>query len=254
MAAVFEGQPNRARIMLGPVERAIHAACRVDEHRQMTWGEYLLAVVVFSVVSAAALLAMLLSQRVLPLNPQAFSGMSPLLALNTAIRFMTTTDWQAYSGESAAVAVAAIRGLTRSNGTTLGNFGLMSRVRGCTCVEGASQTITGGPIASQEIIKQLGVNGGGFVGANSVSPNENPTPLTDVLQCLAMFLIGADLTNTFGRLGGDVRQGWTLYAVMCVLFAGGFAAVWGAEHERETANPSFRRRNASVQTWAAAAV
>mgnify|MGYP001167493484 CR=1 FL=1 len=83
-----------------------------------------------------------------------------------------------------------------------------------TTLQGAHQTITGGPIASQEIIKQLGVNGGGFVGANSAAPNENPTPLTDFLQLLAMFLIGAALTNTFGRLVGDVRQGWMLYAVM----------------------------------------
>jgi K+-transporting ATPase ATPase A chain len=97
-------------------------------------------------------------------------------------------------------------------------------------IDGGAQTITGGPMASQEIIKQLGVNGGGFVSANSASPNENPTPLTDVLQCLAMFLIGAGLTNTFGRLVGNVRQGWALYAVMTVLFVGGFAAVWGAEH------------------------
>jgi len=99
-----------------------------------------------------------------------------------------------------------------------------------TTLEGAHQTITGGPIASQEIIKQLGVNGGGFVGANSAAPNENPTPLTDFLQLVAMFAIGAALTNTFGRLVGDVRQGWTLYAVMLALFVGGFACVWGAEH------------------------
>jgi K+-transporting ATPase ATPase A chain len=155
--------------------------------------------------------------------------------------------------------MAVIRGFTRSNATTLGNFWVdltrsllyvllplsvigallfvwqgepqnFSPYVTATTLEGAHQTITGGPMASQEIIKQLGVNGGGFVGANSASPNENPTPLTDFFQLLAMFLIGAALTNTFGRLVGDVRQGWTLFAVMLALFAAGFAVVWGAEH------------------------
>ena len=280
MAAVFEGAPTRARRVLGGCEGLIYRVCRIDERREMTWLEYLLAAVIFSGISALALFVVLLVQRVLPLNPQGFASLSPLLALNVAISFMTTTDWQAYSGETTlgylsqmllgwqnfvaaavglAVAIAAIRGFTRSNATTLGNFwvdltrswlyvllplsivgALLFVWQGtpqnftpyvsAQTIDGAPQTITGGPMASQEIIKQLGVNGGGFVGANSASPNENPTPLTDVLQCLAMFLIGAGLTNTFGRLVGNVRQGWTLFAVMSVLFVGGFAAVWGAEH------------------------
>jgi K+-transporting ATPase ATPase A chain len=281
MATVFEGPPTGVRRALGGIEAAIYRWCRIDPTHEMQWKTYLAAVVAFTVVSAGALGVLLLSQALLPLNPQHFAGLSPLLAFNVAVSFATTTNWQAYSGESTlgylaqmaglawqnfvaaavglAVAIAVIRGFTRSSATTLGNFwvdltrsllyvllplsvigALLFAWQGtpqnfspyltATTLEGAHQTITGGPMASQEIIKQLGVNGGGFVGANSAAPNENPTPLTDFFQLLAMFLIGAALTNTFGRLVGDVRQGWTLFAVMLALFVGGFAVVWGAEH------------------------
>jgi K+-transporting ATPase ATPase A chain len=281
MAAVFEGPPTGVRRALGGIEASIYRWCRIDPADEMQWKTYLAAVVAFTVVSAAALGVLLLSQALLPLNPQHFAGLSPLLAFNIAVSFATTTNWQAYSGESTlgylaqmaglawqnfvaaavglAVAIAVIRGFTRSSATTLGNFWVdltrsllyvllplsvigallfvwqgtpqnFSPYLTATTLDGAHQTITGGPIASQEIIKQLGVNGGGFVGANSAAPNENPTPLTDFFALLAMFLIGAALTNTFGRLVGDVRQGWTLFAVMLALFVGGFAVVWGAEH------------------------
>jgi K+-transporting ATPase ATPase A chain len=281
MAAVFEGPPTGVRRGLGGIEAAIYRWCRIDPTHEMQWKTYLAAVVAFTAVSGAALGLLLLAQAVLPLNPQHFAGLSPLLAFNVAVSFATTTNWQAYSGESTlgylaqmaglawqnfvaaavglAVAIAVIRGFTRSSATTLGNFWVdltrsllyvllplsvigallfvwqgtpqnFSPYLTATTLEGAHQTITGGPMASQEIVKQLGVNGGGFVGANSAAPNENPTPLTDFFQLLAMFLIGAALTNTFGRLVGDVRQGWTLFAVMLALFVGGFAVVWGAEH------------------------
>ncbi len=280
MATIFEGAPCSARRVFGPVERSIYRACRIDEAAEMTWLEYLVAALIFSGVSALALWLAVAAQKLLPLNPQAFDNLRPLLALNVAMSFMTTTDWQAYAGETAlsylsqmllgwqnfvapavglAVAIAALRGFTRSGATTLGNFWvdltrawlyvlLPMSIAGALLfiwqgtpqnfapyltaqtLDGAAQTITGGPIASQEIIKQLGVNGGGFVAANSAAPNENPTPLTDALQFLAMFLIGAGLTNTFGRLVGDVRQGWTLYTVMAVLFIGAFAGTWSAEH------------------------
>jgi K+-transporting ATPase ATPase A chain len=280
MAAVFEGEPNAARRIVGRCERRIYQICRIDERQEMTWREYLGAAVVFSGVSALALFVALIGQRFFPLNPQAFANLPPLLALNVAISFMTTTDWQAYAGETtlgylaqmllgwqnfvgaavgSAVAIAAIRGFRRSGAVTLGNFWVdltrswlyvllpisiagavlfvwqgtpqnLSAYAPVRTLEGGNQTITGGPIASQEIIKQLGVNGGGFVAANSAAPNENPTPLTDWIGCLAMFLIGAGLTNTFGRLVGDARQGWMLYAVMTVLFMGGFLATWLPEH------------------------
>jgi K+-transporting ATPase ATPase A chain len=281
MAGVFEGPPAGARRILGPAEALVYRLCAVDPSREMRWTTYLAAAVAFTVVSGAALFVLLIAQAGLPLNPQHFPNLAPVLAFNVAVSFATTTNWQAYSGESAlgylaqmaglawqnfvaagvglAVAIAAIRGFTRSTTDTLGNFwvdltrsllyvllplsvigALLFVWQGtaqnvlpyltAATLDGAHQTITGGPMASQEIIKQLGVNGGGFVGANSAAPNENPTPLTDFLQLLAMFLIGAALTNTFGRLVNDVRQGWMLYVVMLALFVGGFAAVWGAEH------------------------
>lgn len=281
MTAVFTGRRTFAHRVLAPLEAAVYRVCRIDPSREMVWTAYLMAVVVFTGVSAAALFLLLLAQQALPLNPQHFANLSPLLALNVAISFATTTNWQAYSGESTlsylaqmaglawqnfiaaaaglAVAIAVIRGFTRSAATTIGNFWVdltrsllyvllpisvigallfvwqgtpqnFSPYVAATTLEGAHQTITGGPIASQEIIKQLGVNGGGFLAANSAAPNENPTPLTDFFQLLAMFLIGAGLTNTFGRLVGDVRQGWTFFAVMLALFVAGFAVVWGAEH------------------------
>jgi len=281
MEAVFTGRPTILHRVLAPVESALYRCCRIDPTSEMRWTTYLAAVVAFTVVSGAALFLLLIFQRSLPLNPQRFGNLPPLLAFNVAVSFATTTNWQAYAGETTlgyfaqmaglawqnfvaaavgiAVAVAAIRGFTRSRGTTLGNFwvdltrsllyvllpismigALLFVWQGtpqnflpyqtAATLDGAHQTITGGPIASQEIIKQLGVNGGGFVGANSAAPNENPTPLTDLIQMLAMFAIGAALTNTFGRLVGDVRQGWTLFAVMFALFVGGFAVVQLAEH------------------------
>jgi K+-transporting ATPase ATPase A chain len=281
MEAVFSGRRTVAHRVLAPLESTVYRLCRIDPEREMRWTTYLAALVAFTAVSTAALFLLLVTQQWLPLNPQHFANLPPLLALNVAISFATTTNWQAYSGESTlgylaqmsglawqnfvaaaaglAVAIAAIRGFTRSGATTIGNFwadltrslvyvllpisvigALLFVWQGtpqnfspyvtATTPEGAHQTITGGPIASQEIIKQLGVNGGGFVAANSAAPNENPTPLTDFFQLLAMFLIGAALTNTFGRFVGDTRQGWTLFAVMMALFAAGFAVVWGAEH------------------------
>jgi len=280
MAAVFTGAgrwPHRAG---GSLERLVYRVCGIDERSEMTWRGYLGAAALFSTVSALALMLVLLGQYVLPLNPQHFANLSPLLALNVAISFMTTTNWQAYSGESTmsylsqmllgwqnfvaaavglAVAIASVRGFTRSNQTTLGNFWVdltrallyvllplsiagallfvwqgtpqnFAPYASAHTLEGASQTITGGPMASQAIIEQLGVNGGGFVAANAASPTQNPTPLTDWLQSFAMVLIGAGLTNTFGRLVGNTRQGWLLYAVMMALFVAGFAAIWGAEH------------------------
>jgi potassium-transporting ATPase potassium-binding subunit len=281
MAGVFEGPSTGVRRILGPAESLVYRLCAIDPSCEMRWTTYLAAVVVFTAVSTAALFVLLILQAALSLNPQHFPSLAPLLAFNVAVSFATTTNWQAYSGESAlgylaqmaglawqnfvaaavgiAVAIAAIRGFTRSTTATLGNFWVdltrsllyvllplsvigallfvwqgtaqnFSPHATATTLEGAHQTITGGPMASQEIIKQLGVNGGGFVGANSAAPTENPTPLTDFLQLLAMVLIGAALTNTFGRLVNDVRQGWMLYFVMLGLFVGGFAAVWGAEH------------------------
>jgi K+-transporting ATPase ATPase A chain len=250
LATVFGGAPHPVRRVLGPLEAAIYRLCRVDPASEMSWKTYLAAVVTFTFVSIAALFALLCTQQWLPLNPQHFPNLPPLLALNVAVSFGTTTNWQALSDESTlgylaqmtglawqnfvaaaiglAVLIAVVRGFTRSSARTLGNFWvdltrswlyvlLPISVLGAllliwqgtpqnfapyttvTTLEGTHQTITGGPMASQTIIEQLGVNGGGFVAANVASPNLNPTPLTDLLQFFAMFLLGAALTNMFGR-------------------------------------------------------
>lgn len=281
LAAVFGDAPHVVRRTLGALETGIYRACRIDPAQEMSWTAYLSAVVIFTAVSMAALFGLLSTQQWLPLNPQHVANLPPLLAFNVAASFATTTNWQAYSGESAlsylaqmaglawqnfvaagiglAVAIAAIRGFTRSSARTLGNFwvdltrswlyvllpisaigALLLIWQGTpqnfapyatvTTLEGAHQTITGGPMATQTIIEQLGVNGGGFVAANVASPNLNPTPLSDLLQFFAMFLLGAALTNMFGRMVGNVRHGWVLYGVMFGLFLGGFAVVWGSEH------------------------
>lgn len=280
MAAVFTGGDNAATWFGRPVERMIYRVCRIDG-ADMSWRRYLAAIVWFTAVPIVAVFLSLIVQQLLPFNPQHFAGIAPLLALNIAISFVTTTNWQAYPGESTlgaltqmaglawlnfvaaatgiAVAIAAIRGFTRANATTIGNFwvdctrallyvllplafvGALAFVwQGVPqnlhpyvdvkSVEGATQTLVNGPIASQTIIEQLGVNGGGYAAANVASPNLNPTPLTDLLGVLAMLVIGAALTNTFGRLVGNVRQGWTLYIVMFALFTAGFAGIWASEH------------------------
>ena len=174
---------------------------------------------------------------------------------------MAGLAWQNFVAAAAglALAVAFIRGLTRSRAQTVGNFWvdltrallyvlLPLSIAGAVVllaagtpqnfapyatvatIDGGNQTITGGPIASQTIIEQLGVNGGGFVAANVAAPNLNPTPVTDLVGIFAMFIIGAALTNTYGRLVGSIRHGWLLYGVMLALFVGGFAVVWNAEH------------------------
>jgi K+-transporting ATPase ATPase A chain len=281
LARMLGDGPPSGRGLAGALESGIYRVCRIDPAREMSWKTYLGAVAVFTVVSMAALFVLLCTQQWLPLNPQHFPNFPPLLALNVAVSFGTTTNWQAYSGESSlgylaqmaglawqnfvaaaiglAILIAVIRGFTRSSAETLGNFWvdltrswlyvlLPISVLGAllliwqgvpqnfapyatvTSPEGMQQTITGGPMASQTIIEQLGVNGGGFVAANVASPNLNPTAVSDLLQFFAMFLLGAALTNTFGRLIGNVRHGWVIYGVMLALFIGGFAVVWGSEH------------------------
>jgi K+-transporting ATPase ATPase A chain len=276
MARVLEGRWR----FLAPVETAIYRLCGIRELREMSWRQYAGALIAFNIIGLAVLLAILMGQGFLPLNPQGLPGMKFLLALNTAISFVTNTNWQAYSGESAlsyfsqmagltvqnfvspavgvAVMLGLIRGFVRRTGTTVGNFWAdlvrtvlyillplailftivlagqgvvqsLSAYTTTTTVEGAQQMIPMGPAASQIAIKQLGTNGGGFFGVNSAHPFENPTPLTNFLELLAIFLIPAALTYTFGVLTGDRRQGWALFGAMFILFLAGFAASWWAE-------------------------
>ncbi|MGC2130175.1 MAG: potassium-transporting ATPase subunit KdpA [Candidatus Aquilonibacter sp.] len=285
MAKVFAGERTFLTPVLGPVENAIYRLCRIDPNAEMTWYTYLFAVLALTFVGFAYLYVLLRTQQWLPLNPQGFGPMSPDLAFNTAISFVTNTNWQFYSGESTlsylsqmmglawhnfisaglgiAVAIAFIRGLARTSTKTLGNF-WADLTRAClyvllpisivgglalvylgvpqnfhpyqsvVSIEGFKQQITGGPMASQEVIKELGTNGGGFVGQNSSSPNENPTPFSDFFEMWLFIIIAAALTYTFGRMVKDQRQGWALFIAMSIMWIGG---VWIAYWAEAAGNP-----------------
>jgi K+-transporting ATPase ATPase A chain len=280
MARVFQGERVFLSPVLAPFERVIYRLCRISADVEMGWKAYAFSVVAFSLVSFAYLYVLLRVQAFLPLNPQGFGNLAPDLAWNTAISFMTNTNWQFYSGESTmsylsqmaglgwhnfvsaatgiAIAIALMRGLSRRSAATIGNFwvdltrcvlyvllpiavvgsllllwqGVPQNFAGYTTaktLEGAAQSIPQGPMASQEVIKELGTNGGGFVNANSASPWENPTGLSNLLEMLFIFLIGASLTYTFGRFVKDQRQGWALFIAMSILFVGGFTVAYAAE-------------------------
>lgn len=274
LAVVFSGRVTTR------VERALYRMIGVDPAVEMTWRHYALTLLAFNLVGALVLLAILLGQGVLPFNPQQAPGMSFPLALNTAISFMTNTNWQAYAGESAlsplsqmigltvqnfasaatglAAFAAVARGFARQSTRTVGNFwadlvrsilyvllplalvlavlltsqGVVQNFSAATTartVEGAVQTIPQGPVASQVAIKQLGTNGGGYFGVNSAHPFENPTPLANFLQLLAILLLPAALPFTFGIMVGDPRQGRAIFFCMLIVFLAGFALSWWAE-------------------------
>lgn len=256
----------------------------VDD-RGMNWREYAQAVLIFSLLGALALFALQRLQGVLPFNPQQLGAVEAGSAFNTAVSFVTNTNWQGYAGESTmsylsqmlglavqnflsaasgiAVAFALMRGFSRRESGELGNFwadtirvslylllplscvlalllvsqGVLQNLSGYltfTGLSGQAQTLAMGPVASQEAIKMLGTNGGGFFNANSAHPFENPSDLSNMLQMLAIFLIPAGLTHAFGRLVGDRRQGWALYLAMSVLFV---AAAWALAYFELQGNP-----------------
>jgi K+-transporting ATPase ATPase A chain len=280
MARVFEGERTWLTPVFAPLEKVIYRLCGVREDEEMPWYAYALSLLAFSLVGLAYLYVLLRTQRWLPFNPQHIDNMAPDLAWNTAVSFTTNTNWQFYSGETAmsylsqmaglawhnfvsaaagiAIAVAVVRGLVRTNVTTLGNFwvdltrcslyvllpisivvGLLFVSQGvpqnlhayqaAKSIEGFSQSITGGPMASQEVIKELGTNGGGFVNANSASPNENPTPFTNLVELLLIFALGAGLTYMYGKMVKDTRQGWAIFTAMAILFFAGFTLAYWAE-------------------------
>lgn len=280
LARVFSGERTMLSPVFAGVESGFYRVLRIDPKREMSATSYLLALFAFSAVGLAYLYTLLRTQKYLPLNPQGFDNLTPDNAWNAAVSFLTNTNWQFYSGESTmsylsqmaglgwhnfvsaaaglAVAIAVIRGVTRTDRTTLGNFwvdmtrallyvlvpfsvvfGLVLVFQGvpqnfhaytdARSIEGMKQAITQGPMASQEAIKELGTNGGGFVNANSASPNENPTGFSNLLEMLAMFLISSALTYTYGRFARDQRQGWALFAAMSVLFFVGFTSAFTAE-------------------------
>ena len=204
-------------------------------------------------------------------NWQAYSGEQTLSYLTQMVGLTSHNFLSAAAG--IAMAAAVIRGFARRSAKTIGNFWVdltrttlwvllpisvifalvlvwqgvpdnFSPYVNAKTLEGTTQTIAEGPVASQEIIKELGTNGGGFMNANSSHPYENPTPLTNLIELLAIFSIGAGLTHTFGKMVGDRRQGWALFAVMAILFLGGVApAIWAEQH----GNPQFAKMGLDQQ-------
>jgi K+-transporting ATPase ATPase A chain len=280
MVRVFGGERHFLSRLFGPIERSIYKLSDVDPTHEMSWKAYAIAMLVFNIAGGALLLVMELTQQWLPFNPQHLPNVPFPLAFNTAVSFMTNTNWQAYSGENTisyftqmaglavhnfvsaatgiAVAVALVRGLVRKQASGIGNFwadltrctlyillplsiliavvlaqqGVVQTFDGyptATTLEGASQQIPLGPVASQIAIKQLGTNGGGFFGQNSAHPFENPTPLSNFVEVFVIFSLGSALVYMFGVMAGDRRQGWAIWAAMFALFLAGFATLWWAE-------------------------
>ena len=278
MTAVFNGERTFLSPVLRPVETGLYRLGGVDETREQDWLTYTVAMLLFHVGGFLILYALLRLQSSLPFNPQGMAAVPEYLSFNTAVSFITNTNWQNYGGESTlsylvqmlglthqnflsaatgiVLAVALIRGFARASVKTVGNFWVdvtrctlyilipicipyalflvwqgMPQTLGAyvdaTTLEGAKQTIAVGPVASQVAMKMLGTNGGGFFNANAAHPFENPTALSNLLQIVSIFALGAGLTNVFGRMVGDQRQGWAIFAAMATLFlAGVFVCYW----------------------------
>jgi len=298
MFRVFEGQRTFLHPILRPIERFVYWLGGVKEDAEQTWVRYSASIICFSLFGFLFVYALQRLQGILPLNPQHFStasapgnatAMTPDLAFNTAVSFMTNTNWQSYVPETTmsyltqmaalavqnfvsaaagiAVAVALIRGFARNRTGTIGNFWVdMTRAtlyvllplsivaalffvsqgsiqnfkpyETVQTMEGATQTIGQGPLASQLSIKMLGTNGGGYFNANSSHPYENPTPLSNMVQMLLIFVIGAGLTYMFGKMVRDTRQGWAIFATMSILFlAGAFILYWA----EQSGNPAMAK-------------
>ncbi len=284
---VMEGQRVFLSPVLRPVERVIYRVSGVDETAEQDWKGYTAAVLAMAFVAIAAGYVFLRLQNVLPFNQGGIPAMSPDLAFNTSVSFETNTNWQNYSGESAAtygtqaamlavrnftsaatglaIAIALFRGLTRRSTKTLGNY-WVDLTRGIlyillpvsvigavvlvwqgvpqtwnptqvvTTLQGATQNIALGPVASQEWIKEMGNNGGGFFNANSSHPFENPTGLTNFLEMFALLLTAFALTYTFGKYAGKQAQGWTIFAAMAAILVVGAVL---AMHLESQGNPLF---------------
>ena len=280
MTRVFNGERTLLSPLLRPIEVAIYRIGGVDEKREQHWVTYTVAMLLFHVGGFLILYAVMRLQAQLPFNPAEQTAVAEDLSFNTAISFITNTNWQNYGGESTmsylvqmlglthqnflsaatgiALAVALIRGFSRASVRTIGNFWVdvtrttlyvllpicivyalflvwqgMPQTLGpyveATTLEGAKQAIAVGPVASQVAIKMLGTNGGGFFNANAAHPFENPTALSNFVQMLSIFAIGAAMTNVFGRMVGNQRQGWAILAVMGVLFLAGVTVTYWAE-------------------------
>jgi len=280
MTRVFNGERTPLSPVLHPIESGLYRLSGIDNKHEQHWLTYTVAMLLFHVGGFLILYFLMRFQDRLPFNPAGQSAVAPDLSFNTAISFLTNTNWQNYGGEgtmsyltqmlglthqnflSAAtgivIAVALIRGFSRASMKTIGNFWVditrctlyilmpicivaalflvwqgVPQTLGpyveATTLEGAKQTIAVGPVASQVAIKMLGTNGGGFFNANAAHPFENPTALSNFVQMLLIFVIGAALTNVFGRMVGNQRQGWAIFTAMGVLFIAGVTFCYWAE-------------------------
>jgi K+-transporting ATPase ATPase A chain len=278
MARVFGNERTFLTPVMAPVEHGFYRLAGIEPKKEQGWRAYTLAMLVFNAAGFLALYTLMRLQAFLPLDPQDLSGVAPDLAFNTAVSFVTNTNWQAYGGETTmshlvqmagltvqnfvsaatgiALAVAVVRAFARSNASGIGNFwvdltratlyvllplsvivalafaatGMPQTLAGsvdATTLEGARQTIALGPVASQEAIKQLGTNGGGFFNANASHPFENPNAISNAISIWAMLVVSAALPYAFGRMVGDTRQGWALLiAMFSILIAGVTLAYW----------------------------
>lgn len=280
LAKVYSAGRAPGDRVFAPVERLVYRATGVDPDQEQRWAVYARSVLAFSVASVLFLYLLQRLQGMLPLNPTDAGAVAPAIAFNTAVSFVTNTNWQSYAGESTmshltqmaglavqnfvsagvgmAVAIALIRGLVRRRCSTIGNFwvdltrsvtrvllplsfvaalafaglGVVQNLSGgaeARTLEGATQTIPGGPVASQEVIKLLGTNGGGFYNANSAHPFENPSGLTNLLQMVLILVIPFAFTYAFGTLAKNRRQGWVVFAAMFVLWASSAALAMSFE-------------------------
>jgi potassium-transporting ATPase potassium-binding subunit len=288
MTRVFNGEHTFLSPVLRPVEALLYKMAGVDERQEQHAVTYTVGMLLFHVGGFLILYVLMRVQGFLPFNPAEQTAVAPDLSFNTAISFITNTNWQNYGGESTmsylvqmlglthqnylsaatgiVLAVALIRGFARHSMRTVGNFWVdmtrctlyilipicvpfalflvwqgMPQTLGpyvdATTLEGAKQTIAVGPVASQIAIKMLGTNGGGFFNANAAHPFENPTALSNFVQMISIFAIGAALTNVFGRMVGNQRQGWAVLAAMGILFiVGVFFCYWAEAHGNDALN------------------
>jgi K+-transporting ATPase ATPase A chain len=284
----------------GRLETAIYRLVRVDPDSEQGWRAYATSVVAFSATGIVVLFALVVAQTHLP-GWQGSQGMGLTTAVNTAVSFVTNTNWQSYAGEAGvtplvqtvgltvqnflsaavglAVAVALIRALSRHSATAIGNFwvdlvrsvlrvllpgsllaavlllagGVIQNVSAPISVHGLAgveQVVRGGLVASQEAIKELGTNGGGYFNANSAHPFENPNPLTNLFEVFLLLVIPFALTRTFGIMVGDRRQGWALGGFAALLWAGGLAATtWAEVHASGAVTGAMEGKEQRFGVW-----
>lgn len=287
---------GRAPAVVDAIDRRLISVL-APSGREESWQRYAVSLLTFNTLGLIFLYVLQRIQGLLPLNPQGFEGVAPDQAFNTAVSFVTNTNWQSYGGEMTmsyltqmlgmgvqnflsaatgiAVAFALMRGFSRHESSTIGCFAHdviritlwvllpmcltyalflvsqgviqnMSDYLTVTTLAGDSQSIAMGPVASQEAVKLLGTNGGGFFNVNSAHPFENPTPLTNFLEALAIFAIPTGLTYAFGRMVGHQREGWMLWQVMGALFVLAFTAFVYTE---STGNPLLQAIGAEGLSW-----